>query len=53
MQVVTEAIDAGVKSIWLQPGAESTEALAYAQKHNVDIIANGPCLLVALRAGKL
>ncbi len=51
--VVQDAINAGVQSIWLQPGAESDEVLALARSKGVDVIAGGPCLLVALRAGPL
>lgn len=39
---------AGVKHIWLQPGAESAEVYTAAADAKVDIIAGGPCLLVRL-----
>jgi len=46
--VVQEAIRAGVKRIWMQPGAESAEAIRAAETAGLEVIAGGPCLLVAL-----
>lgn len=48
-QVVAEAISAGIKHVWMQPGAESQTAIEQAQKAGLTVIAGGPCLLVALR----
>lgn len=47
-RIVTEAIQRGVCSIWMQPGAESEFAIEQAQQHGIDVIAGGPCLLVRL-----
>ncbi len=47
--VVDEAARLGIKNVWLQPGAESDEALERAEKAGMNIIAGGPCVLVALR----
>ena len=47
-KLVEEAAAAGVKRLWLQPGAESAAALARAKELGLDVIAGGPCLLVAL-----
>lgn len=47
-RVVEEALAAGVKHIWMQPGAEHAAAIEKARKAGVDVIANGPCLLVEL-----
>jgi uncharacterized protein len=47
-KIVAQAIQAGVKSIWMQPGAEHAGAIQLAKDHGVDVIAGGPCLLVAL-----
>lgn len=46
--VVQEAIRAGVKRIWMQPGAESPEAIRAAEAAGIEVIAGGPCLLVVL-----
>jgi predicted CoA-binding protein len=47
-RVVEEAIELGIKNIWLQPGAESQAAIDAAQAAGINVIANGPCVLVAL-----
>jgi predicted CoA-binding protein len=46
--LVEEAAAAGIRRIWMQPGAESTRAVERARELGIDVIANGPCLLVAL-----
>jgi predicted CoA-binding protein len=46
--VVQEAIRAGVKRIWMQPGAENPEAIQVAEAAGLEVIAGGPCLLVVL-----
>ena len=47
-QVVREAHAAGVKHVWMQPGAESEEAIRTAESLGLNVIADGPCLLVVL-----
>jgi uncharacterized protein len=47
-QVVREAHRAGVKHVWMQPGAESDEAVRTAESLGMNVIADGPCLLVVL-----
>ncbi|MDP1833218.1 MAG: CoA-binding protein [Geothrix sp.] len=47
-QVVREAAAAGVAHIWMQPGAESDEAIRVAEALGMSVIAGGPCLLVVL-----
>jgi predicted CoA-binding protein len=47
-KVVDDAIAAGVKHIWMQPGAESMSAVEKAEKAGVNVIYGGPCLLVEL-----
>jgi predicted CoA-binding protein len=44
-QVVREAVAAGIKNIWLQQGAESTEALAIGRELGVEPVA-GKCILM-------
>jgi predicted CoA-binding protein len=48
-QVVAQAVSLGIKNIWMQPGAESPSAVAIAENSGANVIAGGPCLLVALR----
>jgi predicted CoA-binding protein len=45
-QVVEAAASAGVKRIWMQPGAESLEAVRRAESLGMDVIWGGPCILV-------
>jgi predicted CoA-binding protein len=48
-RVVQDAIERGVKHIWMQPGAESQRAIKAAEESGANVIAGGPCVLVALR----
>jgi predicted CoA-binding protein len=48
-KVVEQALQRGIKHIWMQPGAESTAAIAAAETSGANVIAGGPCILVALR----
>lgn len=47
-QVVPLAIAHGIENIWMQPGAESPAAVALCRQHNVNVIADGSCILVVL-----
>jgi predicted CoA-binding protein len=47
-KVVDDAIAAGVKHIWMQPGAESEVAVEKAEKAGLNVIHGGPCILVEL-----
>jgi uncharacterized protein len=47
-QVVRDAHAAGVRHVWMQPGAESDEAVRTARALGMNVIAGGPCLLVVL-----
>ncbi|HNF98611.1 MAG TPA: CoA-binding protein [Pseudomonadota bacterium] len=47
-QIVADAILAGVRYIWMQPGAESRTAIAKAEAAGLVVIAGGPCVLVEL-----
>jgi predicted CoA-binding protein len=48
-QVVEMAIAMGIDNIWMQPGAESAAAIENCRKNNVNVIADGSCILVVLR----
>jgi len=47
-RIVEEAAAAGVKRLWMQPGAESARAVRRAEELGISVIAGGPCLLVSL-----
>ena len=47
-QVVRDAAAAGVQHVWMQPGAESNEAIKAAEELGLSVIAGGPCLLVVM-----
>jgi len=47
-RLVEQAAAAGIRRVWMQPGAESERAVARAQELGLSVIAGGPCLLVAL-----
>lgn len=48
-QVVDEAVELGIRHIWMQPGAESEAAVDRAAASGANVIAGGPCVLVALQ----
>jgi predicted CoA-binding protein len=47
-KVVDDAIAYGIKTIWMQPGAEESGAITKAEKAGLNVIHSGPCLLVEL-----
>jgi predicted CoA-binding protein len=47
-KIIAEAIQHGIKNIWMQPGAESSLAIEICKKNNINVIAGGPCILVEL-----
>ena len=49
LDVVTAAIELGIPNLWMQPGAESAEAVRTAEEAGVNVIHSGPCILVVLR----
>jgi predicted CoA-binding protein len=48
-QVVAQALSRGITNLWMQPGAESPAAVELAEQAGANVIAGGPCILVALR----
>jgi len=47
-KIVQQAADLGIQHIWMQPGAESEQAIELARQSGINVIAGGPCLLVVL-----
>ena len=47
-QIVEQAVELGINNIWIQPGAESEQAVEHAEQSGVNVIAGGPCALVVL-----
>lgn len=47
-QIVDQAIELGIGHLWMQPGAESPEAVKRAETAGINVVASGPCLLVVL-----
>jgi predicted CoA-binding protein len=45
-RIVAEAADAGARFVWMQPGAESPEAIRVARERGLEVIADGSCFLV-------
>jgi predicted CoA-binding protein len=48
-RVVAEAADAGALFVWMQPGAESPEAIRIARERGLEVIGDGSCFLVETR----
>jgi len=48
VKVVEEAIEKGIRNVWMQPGAEDPEAVRLAEENGLNVIADGSCLLVVL-----
>jgi predicted CoA-binding protein len=47
-QVVEMAARKGIGNVWMQPGAESAKAVEVCRKNNINVIADGSCILVVL-----
>jgi predicted CoA-binding protein len=45
-KVVDAAVAHGILNVWMQPGAESAAAVEKCRKNNINVIADGSCLLV-------
>ncbi|KAI8927989.1 CoA-binding protein [Entophlyctis helioformis] len=54
--VLKQAVELGVRNVWLQPGSESAEGVQFARDHGLNVIDGGACILVqgqaALQASK-
>jgi predicted CoA-binding protein len=47
-RIVEDAAAAGIRHVWMQPGAESAAALQRAEELGLNTIGGGPCVLVTL-----
>ena len=47
-QIVEEAHQAGIKHLWMQPGAQSAKAVARARSLGMNVIGGDACILVVL-----
>ncbi len=47
-QIVADAIAAGVRHVWMQPGAEDAAASESARQAGLNVIDDGSCILVLL-----
>lgn len=47
-KIVDAAIAKGIRNIWMQPGAESPQAVEACEEAGVNVIADGSCVLVVL-----
>jgi predicted CoA-binding protein len=47
-QIVSDAVASSVRHLWFQAGSEDAAAIATAEASGIEVIAYGPCLLVAL-----
>jgi uncharacterized protein len=47
-QMVDKAISMGIANIWMQPGAESPAAIEKCRRNNINVIADGSCILVVM-----
>jgi predicted CoA-binding protein len=45
---VRQAHDLGLKRIWMQPGAESQEAIAFCREHGIEVVYHA-CAMVHRR----
>jgi predicted CoA-binding protein len=47
-QVVRQAVEKGIRNVWMQPGAESPQAVSYLEANGINVIADGSCVIVVL-----
>ena len=48
IRVLKKSLELGLKNVWLQPGAESPESLAFLQEHGFNYLANA-CIMIESR----
>lgn len=47
-EIIQQAVAAGVKNIWMQPGAEDEQTSQLARDAGINVIDDGSCVLVTL-----
>ncbi|MFO7982878.1 MAG: CoA-binding protein [Desulfuromonadales bacterium] len=47
-KVVEEAVEKGMENVWMQPGSQSDEAVRLCRDNDINVIADGSCILVVL-----
>jgi predicted CoA-binding protein len=48
LKLVPLAVEKGIRNIWMQPGAEHPDAVAFCRENGINVIADGSCVLVVL-----
>jgi predicted CoA-binding protein len=48
IRILRQCVDEGLDNIWIQPGAESPESLAFVQEHGLNYLANA-CIMIESR----
>ncbi len=48
IRVLKKSLELGLNNVWLQPGAESPESLAFLQEHGFNYLANA-CIMIESR----
>ncbi len=48
-KVVADALAAGIRKIWMQPGSEHEEAVRQAQEAGATVVHGGPCIMVTAK----
>jgi hypothetical protein len=51
-QVVKQAVEQGIKKVWMQPGSESKKAIQHCQKNGVQVV-HGECVMAKTLAAGL
>lgn len=49
LRVLTDCLEAGLMNVWVQPGAENPEVLAFLEENGFNYQAGGPCIMVESR----
>jgi len=47
-KIVEQAIQLGIRFVWMQPGAESPAAVSAGEKAGLELVADGSCALVVM-----